>query len=274
MNPAVLAVPNARADKALRGRFVLIVGLMVGLALVVVRQPMLAGLPGYAWAISVLLGAVTIAWRTGIFARAHALLRLGAIRRDGLLATQKLNAGDVAGARVLFEGLLVQARPLGAFHAVHVLMYGVTRFFEGDTKEGLALAARAIDSGWFDVRQTREVRDAAETWRVLMLLAAGEVKEARRRVDAASKHSLLTAALAVSAHEKDWDAVIAEATRILALPEAQFPKAGRPTVAGLGRYAAKKKSATAEPFERVLGSEPLGELARKNPALKRFLGEA
>lgn len=274
MNPAVLAVPNARADKALRGRFVLIVGLMVGLALVVVRQPMLAGLPGYAWAISVLLGAVTIAWRTGIFARAHALLRLGAIRRDGLLATQKLNAGDVAGARVLFEGLLVQARPLGAFHAVHVLMYGVTRFFEGDTKEGLTLAARAIDSGWFDVRQTREVRDAAETWRVLMLLAAGEVKEARRRVDAASKHSLLTAALAVSAHEKDWDAVIAEATRILALPEAQFPKAGRPTVAALGRYAAKKKSATAEPFERVLGSEPLGELARKNPALKRFLGEA
>ena len=37
-------------------------------------------------------------------------------------------------ARARYRRLLSRARPLGAFHATHVLMYGVTRFIEGDAR--------------------------------------------------------------------------------------------------------------------------------------------
>ena len=75
---------------------------------------------------------------------------------------------------------------------------GVTRFFEGATKEGLTLASRALDSQWLDLQHTREVKDAAEAWRVLMLLEAGELAEARRHVERSKVR--VTAGAAV-AHE-------------------------------------------------------------------------
>ncbi len=267
-----LWVPNARDDRSRRARIAITLGLSIALALFLVRQPVIAGFPGAAWSTALLLVAVVIAWRSGLIARTHAMLRLATIRRDGLEATQKLNGGDLAGAREAFAALLFTARPLGAFHAVHVLMYGVTRFFEGATKEGLVLATRAIDSGWFEVRQGREVRDAAETWRILMLLEAGELAEARRRVDAAPKKALVTAAIALSAYEKKWDAVLEQADAALADPE--FVKAGRPTVAAIALHAAKKRGRDGGAWQRVLEAEPLSQLALKNPALKRFLPRA
>lgn len=266
---AELTVVPAREDKARRARTALVLGVAVVLALILVRQPSLAGLPGFAWSTSVLLGAVVLGWQSGLFARAHAVLRLGAIRRDGLAATTKLNEGDVAGARTGFAALLRTARPLGAFHAVHVLMYGVTRFFEGETKEGLTLASRALDSGWFDLRHTLAVKEAAETWRILMLLELGELAEARRRVDAARKGSLALAALAVNAHDGKWEAVLSEAARTIADP--QFQKQGKPAVAALGLYAAKKLGREGSDFQECLAESPPGPLLLKNPALREFL---
>ncbi len=267
--PRELFVTHAASEKAQRGRIFIIILIAVGLAMLLSRQPMLGALPGSAWALCVLLGAFALSWWSGISARAHAMLRLGRIRREGLVATQKLNAGDVAGAREAFAALLFIDRPLGAFHAVHVLMYGVTRFFEGEAKEGLALASRAIDSGWLDQKHTRSVRDAAETWRVLMLLAAGELAEARRRVDGASKDALLTAAIAVSAHEGMWAAVLAEADRALADP--QFPKSGRPSIAAMALFAAKKQGMSGAPYRKILEVEKPGPLTLQNPALRKFL---
>ena len=258
---------NAHEDKARRSRLAILLGVSVAISLFLVRQPAIAGVPGYFLSTSVLLGAFALGWWSGLFTRAHAVLRLSSIRRDGLAATAKLNAGDFAGAKEAFARLLVTARPLGAFHAVHVLMYGVTRFFEGDTKEGLTLVSRALDSGWLDLRHTREVRDAAEAWRVLMLLDSGEVAAARRKVDSGAKVG--TAAITVSAFEGKWEAVFEEAIR--ALGDQQFPKQGRPTVAVLGAFAAKKLGRDGEGFTACLEKEPLGPLALKNPVLKKFL---
>lgn len=258
---------NARDDKARRSRVALIIGAVAVVAIFLSRQPSLGGLPGPYWALAVLAGGFAVGAWGGLFPRAHAMLRLRNIRRDGLAATAKLNAGDVAGAKEGFAKLLVTARPLGAFHAVHVLMYGVTRFFEGATKEGLTLASRAIDSGWLDLRHTREVRDAAEAWRVLMLVEDGQIAEARRRVDAGVKVG--TAAITVSAFEEKWEAVFEEATR--ALGNAEFPKQGRPTVAVLGAFAAKKLGRDERVFVECLEKEPLGALALRNPVLRRFL---
>jgi hypothetical protein len=264
-----LTVVNAKDDQRTRTRAVVVIGACIAGAMILVRQPMLFGLPGYLWSTSLLLGGVVFAYQSGLFVRTHTLLRLASIRRDGLLATQKLNVGDFAGAREAFALLLVSARSLGAFHAVHVLMFGVTRFFEGETKEGLTLVSRAIASGWLDLRHTRAVREAAETWRVMMLLDVGEVEEARRRSEN-PRDSLITGAMAVEATAGNWDAVLAYAEKALANPE--FPKAGRPTVAGLARFAAKQKGVSAKDYERILKDEPLGVLALKNPTLRRFLG--
>jgi hypothetical protein len=264
-----LSVPNAKQDKSRRGKIALVLGLAVAFALILVRQPMLGGMPGPMWSTAVMIGAIVLAWQSGLFPRAHALLRLGRIRRDGLAATAKLNEGDIAGAREGFAQLLVTARPLGAFHAVHLLMYGVTRFFEGATQEGLTLAARAIDSGWLDLRHTRAVRDSAETWRILMLLEAGELAEARRRVDTAPRGALTTAAIAVSAYDGKWDAVLEDSKR--ALEDPRFPRAGWPTIAVLGLHAAKKLGRDGSAFKKCLDEQPLGPLALKNPALKKFL---
>lgn len=249
---------NAHEDKARRSRLAILLGVCIALALFLVRQPSIGGVPGFYLSTSVLLGAFALGWWSGLFRRAHAVLRISSIRRDGLAATTMLNAGDFAGAREAFAKLLFTARPLGAFHAVHVLMYGVTRFFEGETREGLALASRAIDSGWLDLRHTREVRDAAEAWRVLMLLDSGDLAAARRKVDSGAK--LGTAAITVR---------FEEAGR--ALGDQQFPKQGRPTVAVLGLFAAKKLGRDGGDFKTCLEKEPLGPLALKNPVLKKFL---
>ena len=265
-----LEVVNAREDKTRRGRVAVMIGVSVAVAIFLVRQPSLGGLTGSQGALAVLAGGFALAWWSGLFPRAHAMLRLASIRRDGLAATAKLNVGDFAGAREGFAKLLVTARPLGAFHAVHVLMYGVTRFFEGETKEGLKLASRAIDSGWLSLRNTREVRDAAEAWRVLMLVQEGELAEARRRAQAGPKGALATAAIVVTAHEEKWEALLDEATR--ALGDEQLPRLSRPTVAVLGAFAAKKLGRNGAVFANCLEKEPLGPLAKANPVLQRFLG--
>lgn len=259
-------VVNAREDKARRGQVAVMLGIAVAVAIFLLRQPSVGGLPGVYAAMAVLLGGIALGVWSGLFPRAHALLRLRTIRQEGLAATAKLNEGDFAGAREGFAKLLVTARPLGAFHAVHVLMYGVTRYFEGDTKEGLTLAARAIDSGWLSLRNTREVKDAAESWRVLMLVHAGELAEARRRADAGAKPAMTTSALVVCAFEEKWEAVFDDAQRALGDP--QLPKASRPTVALLGAFAAKKLGRDGKVFGR---EEPPGPLAMKNPVLQRFL---
>lgn len=264
-----LAVPNAAEDKAARARASIVIIAAVVVAGFFSRQGMLAGMPGPLWAAAVLSGGFAIAWRVGIFGRAQAMLMLGSIRARGLEATQKLNSGDLQTARTLFEGLIGDAYRLGAFHAVHVLMLGVVTFFEGDTKTGLVLATRAIDSGWFTMRQTREVLSAAETWRVLMLLHAGELRQARAMVERAPKGALPTAELALLAYEEQWSAVIALATTLLAKED--FPGQGRSTVALIARHAARASSGDATAFEKVLSAEPPQALALANPTLRRFL---
>lgn len=264
---AQLVVVNARDDKRRRGQLSVMLGVSAVLAMILVRQPLLAGVPGYVWSTGVLAGAFFLAWRGQIFRRAHAMLRLHQLRRDGLAATGKLNAGDFSGAHAAFAKLLSEGQPLGAFHAVHVLMFGVTRFFEGATKEGLTLASRALDSQWLDLRHTREVKDAAEAWRVLMLLEAGELAEARRHVERSKV--LVTGRLAVSAYEEKWEEVLEGVT--VALADANFPPTGRPTLAVLGKYAATKLGKEAAPFKRILETEKPGPLLLQNPALRRFL---
>ncbi|MDP3154516.1 MAG: hypothetical protein Q8N23_17695 [Archangium sp.] len=262
-----LVVVNAREDKRRRSQLSVMLGVSVVLAMILVRQPLLAGVPGSVWSTGVLVGAFLLAWRGQIFRRAHAMLRLAQLRRDGLAATAKLNAGDFAGAHDAFAKLLSEAQPLGAFHAVHVLMYGVTRFFEGAPKEGLTLASRALDSQWLDLRHTREVKDSAEAWRVLMLLEVGELTEARRLVE--KSKVLVTGKLAVSAYEEKWEEVLEGAKAALA--DSSFPAGGRPTLAVLGKYAASKLGRESAVFQKVLKTEKPAPLLLQNPALRRFL---
>ena len=266
-----LSIVPMRRDKARRARLAFVILVAVVGSLVLVRIPSLAGIPGVYASLVLLVGAGLLAWRTGIIARAHTMLRLRGIRRDGLAATKMLNDGDFAGARNAYAELLVRARLLGAFHAVHVLMFGVTCFLEGSTQEGLTLVERAIDSGWLDQRATREVRNAADTWRVLMLLHAGKLSDARRTIAAAPKGALGIAALALCAHEGDWTGLFDRAAR--ALDDPRFPKASRAAAAALGAYAARQLGRDAADFEKTLQEEELGPLARANPALWRFVSE-
>lgn len=268
VNDPRLVVPNAAEDKAVRGRATLVILACVLIAGFLSRQSVIGGMPGPLLGAAVLAGAFVIAWRAGVLARALAMMMVGSIRTRGLAATQKLNAGDVAGARVLFEGVLSDAQRLGAFHSVHVLMLGVVTFFEGDTKTALVLASRAIESGWFSAPQTRDVLHAAETWRVLMLVEAGELKKARAIVDRGPK-AVPTAELVLLAYEEKWTEAVARANALLV--QEDFPGQGRPTVALVGMYAAKRLSADTAGFEKVLTAEPPQALALKNPALRRFL---
>ncbi|MFZ5439155.1 MAG: hypothetical protein ACOZQL_04060 [Myxococcota bacterium] len=260
---------NAVEDKARRSRIALVLGITVIIALVFARQPSLGGVPGSLWGLALLAGGFVFAWQGGVLARAHAMLRINAIRREGLAATEKLNAGDLAGARDAYAALLVKAQPLGAFHAVHVLMYGVARFCEGHTREGLELASKAIDSGWFDQRQSRAVKDAAETWRVLMLLQAGELEKARGIIERAPEKVMTTPRIVLALAERDWRLAATRASE--ALGEQDFPAAGRPTAAALGRFAARKAGLDTATFDAELTKTPLGPLARKNPALVPYL---
>ena len=265
---ALLVVPDRRADKAYRARVALVL-VLVGIASwVLILQGDLLGMSWEIWTLPMLLGGLALAWRAGLFGRARALMQIGSIRRDGLRATEMLTAGDVENAKQAYAALLSRARPLGAFHATHVLMYGVTRFIEGDTREGLKLASRALDSGWFDSAGMKPMGEVAETWRILMLLDLGERAEARSRL--ASARSLPTAALAVDACDERWSDVVDGALRTL--DDAKFPPSGRPTVALLGRHAARQIEHEAlARFEAVLSAEPLSELTKRNPAYQRFL---
>lgn len=263
-----LAVPNAREDKGARGRVSIVLLAAAVLAGVVARQTTVGGVPGPILAMGILTGAFLVAWRAGIFARAHAMLRITTIRVHGLETTKKLNEGNLAAARAGFEALIDTARPLGAFHAVHVLMLGVVEFFEGDTKKGLALATRAIDSGWFTMRQSRDVLSAAETWRIFMLLDAGELAKARAIVESAPKGSLPSGEVALLAYEEKWSEVLERVNALLV--DQHFAEQGKPTLRLIAAHAAKQSKTDATAFERSLLAEPLGALAKKNPALRRF----
>jgi hypothetical protein len=267
-NEALLVVVDRRADKAHVARLALALVLVCIVSWVLMQQEGLLGVSWQLWALAMLLGELVLLWHVGIFGRTRALMQLGAIRRDGLRATEMLTAGNVEGAKEAYAELLSRARPLGAFHATHVLMYGVTRFIEGDAREGLKLASRALDSGWFDSAGMKPMGEVAETWRILMLLDLGELTEARSRLTSAP--SLPTAALAVDAYDERWSDVVDRALRTL--DDASFPPGGRPTVALLGRHAARQIEHEAlARFEAVLSAEPLPELTKKNPAYRRYL---
>jgi hypothetical protein len=264
----LLLVVDSRADRARRRRIALGLALVWIAAVALVLKGGLVDLTWSFWALPLLVGALLLAWRAGLFERTRALLQLGSIRRDGLRASEKLGVGDVEGAKQGYAALLPRARSLGAFHATHVLMYGLTRYLEGDAPEGLKLIARALDSGWFDGANLQQLREVGQTWRILVLLDLGQLAEARSRLGSAP--SLATAALAVDACEQRWGDVVDRALRVL--DDASFPPAGRPTIALLGRHAARQTQHEAlARFEAVLLAEPLGELARRNPAYQRFL---
>jgi hypothetical protein len=180
----LLLVVDSRADRARRRRLALGLALVWIAAVALVLKGGLVDLTWSFWALPLLVGALLLAWRAGLFERTRALLQLGSIRRDGLRASEKLGVGDVEGAKQGYAALLPRARSLGAFHATHVLMYGLTRYLEGDAPEGLKLIARALDSGWFDGANMRQLREVGQTWRILVLLDLGQLAEARSRLGA------------------------------------------------------------------------------------------
>lgn len=217
-------------------------------------------------------GLVLIANRYELPGRALALLRVRRIREDGRAAVEKLTGGDVAGAREAFVALLPQAQSLQAFHATHVLMYGVTRFLEGDTTEGLRLAERALKSGWFDLPKMRDLERAAATWTALMLTTSKRLGDARALLT--KRRAYATASVVLEAAEGRFAEAISTARAALGAPD--FPPAGRPTVAIVGLFAARQlnESQAITEFEAVLAATPPGPLALKNPALAPFLPAA
>ncbi|NUO52070.1 MAG: hypothetical protein HOV80_24730 [Polyangiaceae bacterium] len=222
-------------------------------------------------ALVVLLPGLVIAWRAGAMRRAFAFAQLGRIRAEGLAATKLLSQGDYEGARGAYARLLVTARPFAAFHSVHVFMYGVTSFYLGNTREAVKLARRVLDSDWLKHPRMRGHRNLAETWSILIFLEAGQLEEAKRLLSSRSDSSVSTGKIAVALCEERWDDALSEAKRALAASDVL--KESRPTIAALGLFAAKKLGQADDErvFEEVLAAQPLGKLARENPALTRFL---
>ena len=257
-------------DRARRGRLAAILGLCLLAGLVVAFE---GGFETRAnlLAAAVLVPGFVIAWRGGAFRRAGAFFNLDRIRADGLAATELMTEGDLEGARRAYARLLVTARPLGAFHALHLFMYGVTSFYLGNAQEGLRLAKRVRDSGWLSHPRMRSHRALGETWSVLMLAESGKIDDAKALLEAPGASSLATASVAVALYEARWQDALSAAKDALAT--SSTPKPGRPTLAALGLFAAKKLGQADEVtgFEKVLTAEPLGRLARQNPALTRFL---
>jgi hypothetical protein len=262
-----LEVTYARADKRARRWLALLCAVATVPAWIILTSgPRSAAMVLAAFAAATV--AIAVAWRAGIVARAAALFRLGSIRRAGLAATERLNQGDIEGAQRAYVALLKSARPLGAYHAGHVLMYGVTRFFQGHTDEALRLVNRVVDSGWFSSPRGQHFRAAAETWRVLMLLTAGQAGEARRRLEAFPEAKMTSARLLMLINDEQWQQAIDLANGALA--DSETPKAGRPTVAALGRHAARQlgREEQVALFDEVLEAEPLAEIAKLNPAFR------
>lgn len=266
----LLTIENVDADRRRRRTLALVLACVAVLALVLlVLQP---GPWATPLAAAVVIGGLILAGRYELPGRALALLRVGRIRREGLAATEKLTAGDLEGARAGFAALLPQARSLQAFHATHVLMYGVTRFLEGDTTEGLRLAERALKSGWFEFPKMRALGEAATTWTVMMLITAKRLDAARALLDEHRAFPTAHAVLAATAGR--FAETISTARSALSAPD--FPPAGRPTVAIVGLFAARQlnESQAITEFEAVLAATPPGPLALKNPALAPFLPAA
>jgi len=262
-----ITVVNVQVDRARRSGVAFVLATCVLVALGLQWSP--GGLTGTLWPLVPLAGAFALAWRTGMVARVRAMMQVAAIQRESLAASEKLGVGDLEAAHAAYAALLVKARPLGGFHAVHVLMFGIVRFCEGHTPEGLDLVTRALESGWLQQRKTRAVLDIAEAWQVLMLLSAGDLARARERVDKAPSEAMITASLALRLWEQDWTSAVDQALTVLAQPG--LPPLVRGTVAALGRFAAKQAKVNAKVFEAEIEKNPVGTLTRKNPALARFL---
>ncbi|MDP3499699.1 MAG: hypothetical protein Q8S33_05180 [Myxococcales bacterium] len=230
------------------------------------------GLCSMLLALMVGAGAFVVASRYEVEGRFRAVFRIRHLREAGLAAVTKLTAGDVAGARDGFVALLPQARSMQAIHATHVLMYGVTRFLEGDTTEGLRLAERALKSGWFDLPKMRDLERAAATWTTMMLVTAKRLGDARALLT--QRPAYATASVVLEAAEGRFTEAVSTARA--ALGAADFPPAGRPTVAIVGLFAARQlnESHAITEFEAVLAATPPGPLALKNPALAPFLPAA
>lgn len=262
-----LAIKNAQTDKSTRRRLALLCAVATIPAWIILTSG-----PYGAWmvlaALAAAVFAIGVAWRAGIAARGVALVRLGSIRRDSLAATERLNQGDIEGAQRGYVALIKTTRPLGAYHASHVLMYGVTRFFQGHTDEALRLTMRVLDSGWFASSRGQHLRAAAETWCALMLLTAGRAAEARQRLDEWPAAKLTSARLLMLITDEQWQQAIDLAQHALA--DSETPKAGRPTVAALGRHAARQlgRKSDVAAFDKVLEAEPLAEIAKLNPAFR------
>lgn len=222
-------------------------------------------------ALVVLLPGLVIAWRAGVMRRALAFTQIGRIRAEGVSATKLLSQGDYEGARSAYARLLVTARPFAAFHALHVFMYGVTSFYLGNTREAVKLARRVLQSGWLSHPRMPQHRNLVETWSVLIFLEAGQLEEAKKLLSSRSDSSVSTGRIAVALREERWDDALAEAKRALAASDVL--KESWPTIAALGLFAAKKldQADEARSFEEVLAAQPLGKLAKENPALRRFL---
>ena len=266
-----LAVVSAQVDRARRLRLAGMLVLFLIAALVALAQGTFVDLPTKLVAFAILAMGLIAAWRGGAVERARALFRLGKIKADGLAASALLNRGDFEGARRTYAALLPITRPLAGYHAMHVLLYGVTCFLVGDKPAGLSLTRRVLASEWHLRPRMDAFRDLAETWHVFMLLDAGDVAEAKKVIEARpAALGLGTARAALALHEERWEDALHEAHR--ALGEAGFPKASRPTIAALGLFAAKKlgRYEVVSAFEALLAAEPLSLAAKENPALKKY----
>jgi len=266
----LLTIEDVEADRRRRRTLALVLGSAVLLA-----AALLLLVPAW-WArvlaAVVVAAGILVGGRDELPGRALALLRVGQIRREGLAATEKLTAGDLVGAGDGFVALLPQARSLQAFHATHVLMYGVTRFLAGDTTEGLRLAERALASGWFDLPKMRALGEAAATWNVLMLITAMRLDDAKALLE--KRRAFPTAYVVLAAAEGRFSDALSRARAALTAPD--LPTSTRPTVAVIGLFSARQTNdaqAIAE-FEAALTATPLGPLARQNPALAPFLPAA
>lgn len=267
---ALLTIEDVAEDR--RRRTALVLTLAGGTAVPAAALWFGTGLFSMLLALLVGGAALVIASRYEVEGRFRAVFRIRRLREAGLAAVAKLTAGDVAGARDGFVALLPQARSLQAFHATHVLMYGVTRFLEGDTTEGLRLAERALKSGWFDLPKMRDLERAAATWTTMMLVTAKRLADARALLS--RRQAYATASVVLEAAEGRFPEAIATARAALGAPD--FPPAGRPTVAIVGLFAARQlnESHAITEFEAVLAATPPGPLALKNPALAPFLPAA
>jgi hypothetical protein len=257
-------------DRARRGRLAAVLGLCLLGALVVALE---GGFETRAnlLALVVLAPGLVIGLRGGAWHRALAFFSLPRIREESALASKLMAEGDIEGARRIYARLLVTARPLGGFHALHVFMYGITSYYLGNVQEALLLARRVIDSGWLSHPRMQSHRGVVETWTVLMLAESGKIEDAKKLLEASGASSLSTGNVVVALYEARWQDALSAAKDALAAPAT--PSQGRPTLAALGLFAAKKlgQADEAAAFEKVLATEPLGRLAKQNPALARFL---